>query len=102
MTFYFPGGLGLSATKFARLAEVTALDAAIGVTLAAHNSIGLKVQGPVHICNLLGLNYCENYCLNNGLYCAKRVHSHLLFGQLLPILKSLIIGSVPIFEKFTQ
>lgn len=37
------GGLGLNATEFARLAEVVALDASIGVTLAAHQSIGLKV-----------------------------------------------------------
>lgn len=36
------GGLELDATKFARLAEITALDGAIAVTLAGHNSIGLK------------------------------------------------------------
>lgn len=36
------GGLGLNATKFARLAEITALDGSIAVTLAAHQSIGLK------------------------------------------------------------
>lgn len=36
------GGLGLNATKFARLAEATALDGSIAVTLAAHHSIGLK------------------------------------------------------------
>ncbi|KAL4226656.1 acyl-CoA dehydrogenase [Mactra antiquata] len=36
------GGLALDATKFARLAEVTALDGAIAVTLAGHQSIGLK------------------------------------------------------------
>lgn len=36
------GGLGLNATKFARLAEATALDGSIAVTLAAHQSIGLK------------------------------------------------------------
>ena len=38
------GGLGLSATKYARIAEVTALDGAIAVTLAAHQAIGLKVS----------------------------------------------------------
>lgn len=37
------GGLGLNATEFARLAEAFAIDASIGVTLAAHQSIGLKV-----------------------------------------------------------
>ncbi|XP_072181721.1 complex I assembly factor ACAD9, mitochondrial-like [Diadema setosum] len=36
------GGLGLSNTEFARLAEITALDGAIAVTLAAHQSIGFK------------------------------------------------------------
>ncbi|KAM9185773.1 complex I assembly factor ACAD9, mitochondrial isoform 2-T2 [Dugong dugon] len=36
------GGLGLSNTMYARLGEITALDASITVTLAAHQSIGLK------------------------------------------------------------
>lgn len=36
------GGLGLNATEFARMAEITALDGSIAVTLAAHQSIGLK------------------------------------------------------------
>lgn len=36
------GGLGLSSTMYARLAEVTALDGSIAVTLAAHQAIGLK------------------------------------------------------------
>ncbi|XP_024838811.1 complex I assembly factor ACAD9, mitochondrial isoform X1 [Bos taurus] len=36
------GGLGLSNTMYARLAEVIGLDASIAVTLAAHQSIGLK------------------------------------------------------------
>eukprot|EP00057_Strongylocentrotus_purpuratus_P004073 XP_003727954.1 PREDICTED: acyl-CoA dehydrogenase family member 9, mitochondrial [Strongylocentrotus purpuratus] len=36
------GGLGLSNTEFARLAEITAQDGAIAVTLAAHQSIGFK------------------------------------------------------------
>ncbi|XP_070557398.1 complex I assembly factor ACAD9, mitochondrial-like [Ptychodera flava] len=36
------GGLGLSNTKYARIAEVTSLDGAIAVTLAAHQAIGLK------------------------------------------------------------
>lgn len=38
-----PGGLGLSNTMYARLAEITALDGSIAVTLAAHQAIGLKV-----------------------------------------------------------
>lgn len=38
------GGLGLNATEFARLAEFTSLDGGIAVTLAAHQSIGLKVS----------------------------------------------------------
>lgn len=37
------GGLGLGATEFARIGEVTALDGSVAVTLAAHQSIGLKV-----------------------------------------------------------
>lgn len=36
------GGLGLSATEYARVCEVTSLDGSIGVTLAAHQAIGLK------------------------------------------------------------
>ncbi|KAF6026790.1 hypothetical protein EB796_014891 [Bugula neritina] len=36
------GGLNLNATKYARIAEVTGRDGALSVTLAAHQSIGLK------------------------------------------------------------
>lgn len=36
------GGLGLSNTVYARLTEITSLDASIAVTLAAHQAIGLK------------------------------------------------------------
>uniref|UniRef100_A0A8C1CQ87 Acyl-CoA dehydrogenase family, member 9 n=2 Tax=Cyprinus carpio TaxID=7962 RepID=A0A8C1CQ87_CYPCA len=36
------GGLGLSNTMYARLGEITSLDGAIAVTLAAHQAIGLK------------------------------------------------------------
>ncbi|PIK49010.1 putative acyl-CoA dehydrogenase family member 9, mitochondrial [Apostichopus japonicus] len=36
------GGLNLNNTKYARIAEITAQDGAIGVTLAAHQAIGLK------------------------------------------------------------
>ncbi len=36
------GGLGFNATEFARIAEITAIDSSIAVTLAAHQSIGLK------------------------------------------------------------
>ncbi|KAJ6668390.1 hypothetical protein lerEdw1_015767 [Lerista edwardsae] len=36
------GGLGLSNTTYARLAEITSQDGAIAVTLAAHQAIGLK------------------------------------------------------------
>ena len=46
------------------------------------------VQGSIHICDLLGVNYRVDYLLNNGLYCTKWVHLHLIFGQLLHRLKS--------------
>nr|KAG5700843.1 hypothetical protein BaRGS_024229 [Batillaria attramentaria] len=36
------GGLGLNATKYARIAEITSQDGSIAVTLAAHQAIGLK------------------------------------------------------------
>ncbi|KAG7164836.1 Complex I assembly factor ACAD9-like [Homarus americanus] len=36
------GGLGLGATEYARIAEITAIDGSIAVTLAAHQAIGLK------------------------------------------------------------
>ena len=35
---------------------------------------------------------------NNGLYCTKWVYSHLLFGQLLRGLKSLLMGCVSILR----
>ena len=38
------GGLELNATQYARLAEITATDGAVAVTLAAHQAIGLKVE----------------------------------------------------------
>ena len=50
----------------------------------------------IHTCYLLGVDYCVNYLLNNGLYCNKWAHSHLLFCQLLYGLKSSIIGFVPL------
>jgi len=34
----------MNATKFARIAEITGRDGALSVTLAAHQSIGLKVR----------------------------------------------------------
>ena len=51
----------------------------------------------MHSCNLLGVNYCVNYSLNDGLYCTKWTHSHLLFGQLWHGLKSSMMGCAPIF-----
>lgn len=41
---FLPGGLGLSNTMYARLAEIISLDGSIAVTLAAHQAIGLKVK----------------------------------------------------------
>ena len=46
----------------------------------------IRKKGTQHISepngnrNLLGVNYCVDYLLNNGLHCAKLVHSQLLFG----------------------
>ena len=45
----------------------------------------------IHTWDLLGVNYCLDYSLNNGLYCTKQAHSHLLFAQLLCGLKSWIM-----------
>ena len=42
-----------------------------------------SVLRSIHTCDLLDVNYS----LDGGLYCTKWVHSHLLFGQLLPGLK---------------
>lgn len=44
---FFAGGLGLSNTMYARLGEITSQDAAIAVTLSAHQAIGLKVFSPI-------------------------------------------------------
>ncbi|KAJ8301646.1 hypothetical protein KUTeg_020633 [Tegillarca granosa] len=41
-------GLGLNATKHARLAEITTLDGSIAITLAAHQAIGLKSATACH------------------------------------------------------
>lgn len=38
------GGLGLNATEYARLQEIISLDGGIAVTLAAHQTIGFKVD----------------------------------------------------------
>ena len=38
------GGLDFNATKYARMAEVLALDASIAVMLAGHQGIGYKVR----------------------------------------------------------
>ena len=46
--------------------------------------------GSIHISDLLGLNYCMNYLLNNGLYCTKWANSSLLFDEILWELK--IVG----------
>lgn len=50
-----PGGLGLSNTMYARLGEITSLDGAIAVTLAAHQAIGLKVS------EQLSVLHCGSY-----------------------------------------
>ena len=33
--------------------------------------LNMAVSGFIHTCNLLGMNYCVNYLLNDGLYCTK-------------------------------
>ena len=51
----------------------------------------------------LGVNYCMNFSLNTGLYCTKRVPSHLIIkGQLLCGLKKSIICFVPIFLRLCE
>ena len=57
------GGLGLNATEFARLAEFVAIDASIGVTLAAHQSIGLKASQINKIFVFLQIRSNKKYCL---------------------------------------
>ena len=47
------GGLELNNTEYARLAEITALDGSIAVTLAAHQAIGLKVSVSLTKCKEL-------------------------------------------------
>ena len=44
----------------------------------------------------------EHYSLNNGLYCTKGVHSHLVFGQIFCGQKSLMMGCVLIFRDFVD
>ena len=41
--------------------------------------------GSIHTCNLLNVNYCVNYFLNNRLYCNKWVNSHCTANEILAI-----------------
>ena len=66
------------------------------------SSVTLLVVGFIHTCDLLCVNYCVNYLLNNGLCYTKQAHSHLLFGQFLPGLISSIMGCAPIFFAITS
>ena len=61
-----------------------------------------KQFGSIHTRDLLGVNYCMDYLLNNGLYCTKRVHSHLFFGLLVPGVKSSIMGWLYIFHDYVD
>ena len=45
------------------------------------------------------MNNCVNCLLNNGLYCIRWTHSHLLFGH---ILHGLIMGCVDIFCDYVD
>ena len=49
----------------------------------SHGAILTMTLRSIHAWNLLGVNYS----LSNGSYCMKWVHSHLLFEQLLHVLK---------------
>ena len=49
-------------------------------TTRSHHRSSRKNWRTIHTWDLLRVNNS----LNNGLYCTKRTHSHLLFGQLLP------------------
>jgi len=49
------GGLGLSATEYARMQEVVSLDGGIAVTMAAHQAIGLKVSSFVCLVEIDGV-----------------------------------------------
>lgn len=62
--FFYSGGLNLNATGYARMAEVTARDASIAVTLAAHQAIGLKVVWSLFLINH-GFKVC-NYRQHPG------------------------------------
>ena len=68
-----------------------------GGAITAHN-VGDNSLGSIHTCDLLGTNYSLNYSLNHGLYCTKWAYSHLIFGQLLHVLKSSIKGCVHILS----
>ena len=60
------------------------------------------VLRPIHTCDLLTVDYGVNHSLNNGLYCIKRVHSSLVFCQLLRRLKSSCNSSRLITVQFTK
>ena len=57
--------------------------------------MGVKFLGSIHTYDLLGVNYCMDYSLNNGLHCTKQAH---LLSELLPELKRSMMGAVPIFR----
>ena len=55
----------------------------------------ILAEGSIHIRDLLDVNCCVNFSLDNGLYCTKSAHSHLLLHRL----KNSIIGCVLIFLR---
>ena len=67
--------------------------------------IQLRKLGSIHTCDLLAVNCCPVstvppiISLNNGRYCTNGAHSHLIFGLLMPGLKSSIMGCLLIFHN---
>ena len=55
------------------------------------------INGPFTPAIFSTISWTLTFRLSNGWHCTKWVHSHLRFGQLLPELKSSIMGYVPIF-----
>ena len=83
-------------------ANVKATSVLITKRLQDHSANIKENLGFIYTCDSLGMNYCMNYSLNNGLYCSKWAYLHFIFGQLLQELKSSMMDCVPIFTGCKQ
>ena len=70
----FSGEIAVIGTLFSemrpwlKVCSYGAIDTAIYFIVIVHTAILTMTLRSIHTCDLLGINYCVNYSLNNGLY----------------------------------